>query len=660
MSLRLPPGRLQRNVDTSVDQPRSSPVSSRLDQTKAPSGSGTSSATFNKQLSSKRPSQHASHSPLTVMTAEAGLAGSSASPSPFNSNSFDQPPMSDVRSTSACSAHSTEPVADMTTSSNPASTDSSRASPAVRSIGTVNRQSNAQATPIIVGEDVEMEVDTPPMSKRPLPRLRARSLTQIEPALKPTPESEVRVRPASSLPEDQSAFLDSIIKSLLNPSKFGRGIVFNEDAFKSALPKIEVIVQKVYTSSMYGGDIEERLKAVEPALQVLFEPIFKAPKPSGSSGDDRPQEMVFQAQERLGRQHESRNTTATPSARQAASDQTLPVNRSDPLAATLHQEGTVPSTPNDIAAASFLQVPAPQRTQQDMPVLPAASGSSPVGLSASRPLRPFSAQSHGAQPTTAGPSIAPASPVPPSTVQSSNAQLNTTQPSNLSQLTKAVPIDATTQELVQSTTPTTSPRSATSHPSISRPNTPASVGQPSPYYAVPSASNRPSGILSGSMPAQALNGFARPGAVAFGRSSPLAVPAGKSATPGRSVAAMFPQTGLPRSSPLASPLVGSTQTTQVDTRLVRDPTSAAPRASQPGPVVVPLVIPPHPMNISSSPAVVPAQELTSMASQSYPRHPHRPTLEDVIPLTGDSPDSEPEELEVWGSTRAAFYYAWIG
>lgn len=62
---------------------------------------------------------------------------------------------------------------------------------------------------IVDGDDMQLDADSPVISNRPLPKLRGRSPSEIEPVLKPSASSAVRTRPASSLREDQEAFYDS-------------------------------------------------------------------------------------------------------------------------------------------------------------------------------------------------------------------------------------------------------------------------------------------------------------------------------------------------------------------------------------------------------------------------------------------------------------------
>lgn len=136
----------------------------------------------------------------------------SRSPASYLGVTYEQPPTSDIRGSSAETPAPSPPTSVSTTQSNSKATPSVEKTlgrpvipPETAASQMVMSVMNAAAASAEV-DDIQMDPDSPVISRRPLPKLRGRSPSDIEPVLKPLANSTIRTRPASSLPEDQKAF----------------------------------------------------------------------------------------------------------------------------------------------------------------------------------------------------------------------------------------------------------------------------------------------------------------------------------------------------------------------------------------------------------------------------------------------------------------------
>lgn len=136
----------------------------------------------------------------------------SRSPTSYISVNYEQPPTSDIRSRTETPAPSPLTSGSIKGSNSLASQSHEKAQresgPLPESAASKVAQSDTITTvPSIDGErGIQLDPDSPVISRRPLPKLRGRSPSDIEPVLKPSTNSGIRTLPASSLPKDQKAF----------------------------------------------------------------------------------------------------------------------------------------------------------------------------------------------------------------------------------------------------------------------------------------------------------------------------------------------------------------------------------------------------------------------------------------------------------------------
>ncbi|KAK9900268.1 hypothetical protein P389DRAFT_10212 [Cystobasidium minutum MCA 4210] len=289
MSLEQPPHTSARpaHAPRSAKSTAFTPISAKGSSTAAERASSAGS-TVSSDSANKKPAASRQPRPPLYPQKRKSLPRS-ASPTLYAGTLYEQPPMSDLRSVPGSPAPSSATEA----SNGKAQSSATTSAGSEKAANSTGPRSNAEsanpvnkvASHILLDDDMDLDLETPVISKRPLPRLRGRSPSEIEPVLKPLNTSHIRQRPASSLPEDQNAFFDELVTMLFDPKADLETGLSDADAQEVRI-KLRAIVKKIYLASIeHGGtaDYDALLQAAEPEVIAIFE--FAKARTSPSKAD---------------------------------------------------------------------------------------------------------------------------------------------------------------------------------------------------------------------------------------------------------------------------------------------------------------------------------------------------------------------------------------